>query len=77
MKQLLILGTGCSRCTRLYEATEQAAKETGMPYEMSKVTDLKQIMALGVMATPALVIDGNLKVAGRVPSVEEIKRMLV
>ena len=77
MKQLLILGTGCSRCALLYEVTEQAAKEAGMPYEMSKVTDLKQIMALGVMATPALVIDGNLKVAGRVPSVEEIKRMLV
>ncbi len=77
MKQLLILGTGCSRCTKLYEVTEQAAKEAGVPYEMNKVTDLKQIMALGVMATPALVIDGNLKVAGRVPSVEEIKRMLV
>ncbi len=77
MKQLLILGTGCSRCSKLYEVAEQAAKEAGVPYEMNKVTDLKQIMALGVMATPALVIDGNLKVAGRVPSVEEIKRMLV
>ncbi len=77
MEQLLILGTGCSRCTKLYQVTEQAAKEAGVPYEMNKVTDLKQIMALGVMATPALVIDGNLKVAGRVPSVEEIKRMLV
>ena len=77
MKQLLILGSGCSRCTRLYEVTEQAAKEAGVAYEMNKVTDLKQIMALGVMATPALVVDGNLKVAGRVPSVEEIKRMLV
>ena len=77
MKQLLILGSGCSRCTRLYEVTEQAAKEAGVAYEMNKVTDLQQIMALGVMATPALVVDGNLKVAGRVPSVEEIKRMLV
>lgn len=77
MKQLLILGTGCSRCAKLYEVTEQAAKETGVPYEMSKVTDLKQIMAFGVIATPALVIDGNLKLAGRVPSVEEIKRMLI
>ncbi len=77
MKQLLILGSGCSRCTRLYEVTEQAAKEAGVAYEMNKVTDLKQIMALGVMAPPALVVDGNLKVAGRVPSVEEIKRMLV
>ncbi len=77
MKQLLILGAGCSRCARLYELAEQAANEVGIPYEMNKVTDLKQIMALGVMATPALVIDGNLKVAGRVPSVEEIKQMLV
>ncbi len=77
MKQLLILGTGCSRCTKLYQVTEQAAKEAGVPYEMNKVTDLKQIMALGAMATPALVIDGNLKVAGRVPSVEEIKNLLV
>ncbi len=77
MKQLLILGAGCSRCNQLYEVTEQAAKAAGVPYEMNKVTDLKQIMALGVIATPALVIDGNLKVAGRVPSVDEIKRMLV
>ncbi len=77
MKQVLILGAGCSRCTKLYEVTEQAAKEAGVAYEMNKVTDLKQIIALGVMATPALVIDGNLKVAGRVPSVEEIKRMLL
>ncbi len=76
MKQLLILGAGCAKCSKLYEAAEQAAKEAGVPYQMNKVTDLKQIMALGVMATPALVIDGNLKVAGRVPSVEEIKRML-
>ncbi len=76
MKQLLILGAGCSKCAKLYEVAEQAAKQAGVPYEMNKVTDLKQIMALGVMATPALVIDGNLKVAGRVPSVEEIKRML-
>jgi small redox-active disulfide protein 2 len=76
MKQLLILGAGCSKCSRLYEVAEQAAKEAGVPYEMSKVTDLKQIMALGVMATPALVVDGSLKVAGRVPSVEEVKQML-
>ncbi len=77
MKHLLILGSGCSKCCKLYEVAEQAAKEVGVPYELNKVTDLKQIMALGVMATPALVVDGNLKVAGRVPSVDEIKRMLV
>jgi small redox-active disulfide protein 2 len=76
MKQLLILGSGCSKCGKLYEVTEQAAKELGVPYEMNKVTDLKQIMALRVMATPALVVDGSVKVAGRVPTVEEIKKML-
>ncbi len=76
MKQFLILGGGCSRCSQLYEVTEQAAKEAGVAYEMSKVTDLKKIMAYGVMVTPALVIDGTLKVAGRVPSVDEIKQML-
>jgi len=76
MKQLLILGSGCSKCGKLYEVTEQAAKELGVPYEMSKVTDLKQIMAMQVMATPALVVDGLVKAAGRVPTVEEIKKML-
>jgi small redox-active disulfide protein 2 len=76
MKKLQILGTGCAKCGKLYEVTEQAAKELGVPYEMNKVTDLKQIMALRVMVTPALVVDGAVKVAGRVPSVDEIKKML-
>ena len=75
-KQLLVMGPGCDRCTRLYALTEQALKELGVPYEINKVTDLEQIMALGVMATPALAVNGNLKVAGRVPSVEEIKNLL-
>ena len=76
MKQLLILGAGCAKCATLYEVTDQAAKELGVPYEIHKVTDLKQIIALQVMVTPALVVDGSLKVAGRVPSVEEIKKLL-
>jgi small redox-active disulfide protein 2 len=77
MKQLLILGTGCSKCSKLYQLTEQAAAELGVPHEIQKVTDLKQIMTWRVMATPALVVDGAVKVAGRVPSVEELKKMLV
>ena len=76
MKQLLILGMGCAKCSKLYEVTEQAAKEMGVPYEINKVTDLKQIMALQVMVTPTLVVDGTVKVAGRVPSVDEIKKLL-
>jgi small redox-active disulfide protein 2 len=74
--QILVIGPGCSRCKTLAQLAEQAVKELGVTAEINKVTDLKQIMALGVMMTPALAVNGNLKVAGRVPSVEEIKKML-
>jgi len=74
--QLLVLGPGCAKCQKLYAATEQAAKELGLQYELNKVSDLQQIMALGVMLTPALVVNGNVKVVGKVPSVEEIKAIL-
>jgi small redox-active disulfide protein 2 len=74
--QLTVIGSGCTRCKTLAQFTEQAAKKLGVPYDMNKVTDLKQIMALGVMITPALAINGTVKVAGRVPSVEEIKKLL-
>ena len=75
--QLTVIGPGCSRCKTLAQLTEQAAKELGVEYELIKVTDLKQIMALGVMMTPALAVNGTVKLAGRVPSLEEIKKMLV
>ena len=74
--QLLILGTGCAKCAKLYEATEQAAQALGLQYELEKVTDLKRIMSFGVMTTPALVVDGEVKVSGKVPAVDEIKTML-
>jgi small redox-active disulfide protein 2 len=74
--KLQILGTGCAKCNALTTATEKAAQSLGLPYELEKVTDLKQIMAFGVMTTPALVVDGQVKVAGKVPSVEQIKMML-
>jgi small redox-active disulfide protein 2 len=77
MKKLQILGTGCAKCTNLATATEQAAKAMGVEYQLEKVTDLNQIMSFGVMMTPALVVDGKVKVAGRVPSMEDIKKMLV
>lgn len=74
--KLQILGPGCAKCKTLAQVTEQAAKELGVPYEMDKVTDLKQIMAAGVMMTPALAVNGTVKAAGRVPSVEEVKKLL-
>ena len=77
MKKLQILGGGCPKCHELAERTEAAATALGLEFGMEKVSDLKEIMEFGVMRTPALVVDGTVRVAGRVPSIEEIKGMLV
>jgi small redox-active disulfide protein 2 len=74
--QLLVIGPGCTKCKTLAQFTEQAVKELGITAEINKVTDLQQIMSLGVMMTPALAIDGNVKVVGKVPSIGEIKNIL-
>ena len=77
MKKIEILGTGCAKCVKLAEHAELAATQMGIAYELNKVTEISKIMAYGVMVTPALVVDGVVKVAGKIPSVDEIKRMLV
>ncbi len=66
--QLLVIGPGCTKCKTLAQFTEQAVKELGLSAEITKVTDLKQIMALGVMMTPALAVNGTIKVVGKVPT---------
>jgi small redox-active disulfide protein 2 len=71
-----ILGTGCPKCKKLAENAEVAAGDLGVEYEIQKVTDINEIMKFGVMMTPALAVDGEVKIVGRVPSVEEIKAML-
>jgi len=76
MKTIQILGPGCPKCTRLAEAAEAAAKAAGIAYELEKVTDITEIMTFGVMMTPALVIDGEVKVVGKVPSQDEIRALL-
>ena len=76
MKKLQILGTGCSKCKRLTEQVEQAAKELGIEHQLEKVTDLHEIISFGVMTTPALAVDGQIKVAGNIPSVDELKRLI-
>ena len=76
MKKLQILGTGCPKCKKLAENTEAAAAALGVEYELEKVTDINEIIKCGVMMTPALVVDGEVKVAGKVPGVDEIKQML-
>ncbi len=76
MKKIQILGTGCAKCRKLAENAEAAAREGGLDYELVKVTELREIMGFGVMATPALVVDGKVKVVGRVPEVSELKTLL-
>jgi len=76
MKKLQILGPGCPKCKMLAELTETAANDLGIEYEIEKVTDISEIMKFGVMMTPALAVDGQVKAVGKVPSPEEIKKML-
>ena len=76
MKKIQILGTGCPKCKALAQNAETAAKELGLEYTLEKVTDIKEIMKFGVMSTPALVVDGQVKVVGKVLSPEQIKEML-
>jgi small redox-active disulfide protein 2 len=76
MKKLQILGTGCPKCKMLAELTEAAAKDLGIEYKIEKVTDINEIMKFGVMMTPALAVDGQVKVVGKVPSQDEIIKML-
>ncbi len=74
--KIQILGPGCAKCNKLAETAQSAADELGVDYELEKVSDLNQILSLGVMMTPGLVIDGEVKSFGKVPSVEEIKKMM-
>lgn len=77
MKKIQIVGTGCAKCKKLAENAEAAAKDAGIEYELEKVTQINDIMKMGVMVTPALAIDGEVKIAGKVASPEGIKAMLV
>lgn len=76
MKTIQILGPGCARCNRLEQATEKAASELGIEHRMEKITDVMRFADFGVVLTPALVVDGEVKVSGRVPSHDELKQML-
>lgn len=77
MMKVQILGPGCGRCKILAENTERAAQELGLDLEVEKITDLDEMLSFGLVATPALVIDGEIKVSGKVVTPEEIKALLV
>lgn len=76
MKKLQILGTGCPKCIELASRAEQAAVELGIEYELVKVKDINEIISFGVMATPALAVDGEVKIAGKLPDIKQIKDLI-
>lgn len=71
-----VLGTGCAKCKRLYANAEQAISDLGIDAELVKIEDINDILDYGVMVTPAIVVDGEVKSAGKIPGVEEIKAWL-
>jgi len=76
MTRIQVLGTGCPKCKKLAENAEAAVRIAGIECEIVKVTDINEIMKFGVMMTPALAIDGQVKVVGKVPSPDEIRKWL-
>jgi len=76
IRKIQILGTGCPKCKKMLELTEEAVKGLGVVVEIEKVEDINKIMSYGVMLTPALVVDGVVKISGKLPSMEEIRKVL-
>jgi small redox-active disulfide protein 2 len=72
-----VLGTGCGKCKTLHEAVKKAVQETGVDALVEKVEDIQTIMAFEILMTPGLVINGEVKAAGRVPNVDEIKKIIL
>jgi small redox-active disulfide protein 2 len=76
VKEIIVLGPGCPRCENLLRITGQAAEELGIEYHLEKLTDITKFIEYGLMMTPGLVVDGELKVQGKVPTIDDIKSML-
>ncbi len=74
--KIQVLGTGCPKCNKLSELTERVAGELGLESQVEKITDINAIVTAGVMMTPALLVDGQVKVSGRIPSEQELKSFL-
>jgi small redox-active disulfide protein 2 len=74
--KIQIFGSGCAKCRALADVTDQAARDMGLTYELEKITDVKRFADFGVMFTPALAVDGAVKVSGKVPSLDEAKKLL-
>ncbi|PKQ38377.1 MAG: redox-active disulfide protein 2 [Actinobacteria bacterium HGW-Actinobacteria-1] len=71
-----ILGSGCANCHKLEELARKAVEELGIDATFEKVTEYPEIMAFGIMSTPGLVVDDSVKMSGRVPTYEQVKRLI-
>jgi small redox-active disulfide protein 2 len=76
VKKIKVLGPGCPRCETLAKLTQQAVDQLGLDCDLEKVTDITRFADYGVMMTPGLVVDGEVKVQGKVPSLDELKALL-
>ena len=76
MKKIMVLGPGCAKCEELYRETEKAIEELKLDAELKKIKDINEIMKYGIMFTPALIVDEQVKVSGKVPTLDEIKEMI-
>ncbi|MEA1981890.1 MAG: thioredoxin family protein [candidate division Zixibacteria bacterium] len=76
MKNVKILGTGCPKCQKLFDLTQKAAEGIDFECQIEKITDIQKISTYGIMITPALVVDGKVKISGKIPSLDELKKML-
>lgn len=74
--EILVLGPGCAKCVKTYEAIKKVIDETGTDATVRKVDDIMEIMKWGVMSTPAVVVDGEVKIKGYIPSDTEIRKLL-
>ena len=76
MKLIQVLGPGCAKCQKLFQNAEEAVQQSSVEATVEKITDINQITSFGVMMTPALVVDGEVKVVGKVPAPGEIAKLL-
>lgn len=76
MKHIQVFGPGCPKCSKLAQDVEKAAKELGIDYNLEKVTDINIMTGYGIMTTPALAVDGKVKFSGKVPSFDELKKII-
>ena len=76
VSEVLVLGPGCAKCKETYKVVERVIRENNLDVKLSKIEDIAEIMSYNIMTTPAVVVDGTVKIKGHVPSADEVKKIL-